>query len=67
MHISAESDDVYQECGLFFWFFVIPIPYGKKRARKSAKQFVNSSDAGDVSTFENANKFLRVAGCGGIC
>mmetsp|Transcript_13472 Transcript_13472/g.24780 ORF Transcript_13472/g.24780 Transcript_13472/m.24780 type:complete len:327 (+) Transcript_13472:40-1020(+) len=70
MNITAESDDVYQECGIFFLFFVIPIPYGKKRVRKSAKQFVNSADAGDVSIFKNANKFWfppGMAGCGGRC
>ncbi|GMH65711.1 hypothetical protein TL16_g04269 [Triparma laevis f. inornata] len=70
LNITPESDDVYQECGLFFWFFVIPIPYGKKRKRKSAKQFVNTEDAGDVAMFENSNKIYfppGVAGCGGRC
>lgn len=68
MKLSPESDDDYQECGLFFWLFAIPIPYFKRRKRITQRTFVNTQDESDRAMFKNASTISfppELIGCGG--
>lgn len=49
------GNESYVECGIFFFLFVVPIPYVKfrSRARKQMNAFVNDYDPGDVASFRN--------------
>mmetsp|Transcript_17807 Transcript_17807/g.36999 ORF Transcript_17807/g.36999 Transcript_17807/m.36999 type:complete len:370 (+) Transcript_17807:59-1168(+) len=57
--IKATSHDNYDECGIFLWFFTMPLIYGKKRrrTRKGANSFVNVKDANDNAEFTSAKTF----------
>jgi len=50
--ISPKGRDDYSENGVFFWLFVAPIPYFKRRRReKGTNTFVNRADPNDRAAF----------------
>eukprot|EP00520_Triparma_pacifica_P018566 CAMPEP_0118653150 /NCGR_PEP_ID=MMETSP0785-20121206/11684_1 /TAXON_ID=91992 /ORGANISM="Bolidomonas pacifica, Strain CCMP 1866" /LENGTH=336 /DNA_ID=CAMNT_0006545687 /DNA_START=1142 /DNA_END=2149 /DNA_ORIENTATION=+ len=56
--ITATSNDNYDECGIFLWFFVIPLIYRKKRRRttKGVNTFINTADRSDNARFLSDKK-----------